>query len=207
MPTDIVLNTVKNESRVDSRIVAGWLEIQHESVMASMHKHDEALAEHGKLRFKTEPLISGQKEKFALLNEDQCFFVLSLSRNTPKVVHLKSAMVKAFGAARRAIADRERYLIEYHPLHDAIKVMAATNNTEQKWQHINYNKLINKVFEIEPGTRQELDAHKLALVIGAQAMCKDWVEAGIDMGLNHKELYKFIKRKLNEINLPLLPAE
>lgn len=36
-----------------------------------------------------------------MLNEDQCYFLLSLSRNTDKVVKLKVSLVLAFGEARR----------------------------------------------------------------------------------------------------------
>ncbi len=57
------------------------------------------------LAFQTEavktPESRGIKHlKFALLNEDQAFFLLSLSRNTDPVVALKANLIMAFREAR-----------------------------------------------------------------------------------------------------------
>ena len=197
--TAITLSTVKNESRVDSRILAEWLGNKHRTTFRVIRDYQAELEEHGKMCVKNTPSNAGQKERHALLNENQCFFILALSKNTPKVVQLKSAMVKAFGAARRAIADREKYLIDYNAMHASLKLLAEENNTDQKWQHINYNKLINKTFGIKPGARSELDVHTLNLVAGAQALCEDWIARGRGLGMNHKEVYKVIKRHLEAI--------
>ena len=42
----------------------------------------------------------GGDARFALLNEDQAFFLLSLSRNTDRVVELKANLIMAFREAR-----------------------------------------------------------------------------------------------------------
>ena len=199
MSEDIVLQTVKEESRLDSRALAEKLGNKHKATFQLIKEHKEKLLWFGKLTFRMEASPSGQKERYALLNEDQCFFILSLSRNTEKVVNLKFLMVKAFGAARRAIADHEKYLIDYTKLHKSLNEMALANNTEPKFQHMNYNKLINKTFCIEPGTRSELDVHMLNLVAGAQALCEDWVKRCADLGMNHKDTYALIKKHLAAI--------
>lgn len=46
----------------------------------------------------------GNAERFALLNEDQAFFLLALSRNTERVVELKSDLIMAFREARYGAA-------------------------------------------------------------------------------------------------------
>lgn len=55
--------------------------------MLKTHKTD--FEEFGKVMFQTRPLPSGQREKIALLNEDQAFLLLTYSRNTAKVRALK----------------------------------------------------------------------------------------------------------------------
>lgn len=55
----------------------------------------------GILRFETEEIKGrGQPEKFALLNEDQTYLLLTFSRNTAKVRQLKVNLVRAFKHAR-----------------------------------------------------------------------------------------------------------
>ena len=45
--------------------------------------------------------------RYALLTEDQCYFVLTLMRNNPKVVKAKLNLVKAFSNARAQLAERD----------------------------------------------------------------------------------------------------
>ena len=76
--------------RVDSRIIAGRFGIQHHNLMEQISKYSNEFKILGMLPFQTEE-IKGcrQPEKYALLNEDQTIFILTLSCNTPQVVQLK----------------------------------------------------------------------------------------------------------------------
>ncbi|MBH1477329.1 Rha family transcriptional regulator [Bacillus velezensis] len=92
--------------RVDSRAIAEHLGTDHRSSFRLITRYVEGFKQLGLLRFEiAKPLegsVGGRPQSYAQLNEDQCYFLLSLSRNTQRVVDLKVRLVQAFGDARRA---------------------------------------------------------------------------------------------------------
>jgi len=100
----ITLTEYNGESRVDSRLLAEQLDNKHENSMALINRYLGNFKEFGVVPFQAEkPLagtVDGRPERFALLNEGQAFFLLALSRNTKRVVDLKSDLIMAFREAR-----------------------------------------------------------------------------------------------------------
>ncbi len=126
------------------------------------------------------------KQNGALLNEDQAYFLLSLSRNTEIVVELKSKLITAFSEARRA-ADMRRteYMPTYHAAHDRIKALAA-GSSSARFQHMNFNKLLNKVAGIEAGQRASAPVPKQALLIVGQMLAT----VAMQSARNGREAYR-----------------
>ena len=116
--SDLTLSMFNREPRVDSRLLAIHLGNQHRHVMVLIEKYAEPFSTFGKVRFEKAPSavsITGQRERFALLNEDQAFFLLTLSRNSDHVVDLKVKLVQAFSEARRVADQRQtEYLPTYY---------------------------------------------------------------------------------------------
>lgn len=103
MPNLIKLVQSNNEYRVDSRLIAERLNIQHKNLMETLSKYIDKFQLLGSLPFKTETRkrqIGATQIKYALLNEDQAIFVLSLSRNTEQVVDLKLDLTITFKKLR-----------------------------------------------------------------------------------------------------------
>lgn len=91
---------------VDSRLVANGLNINHKSLMETIRKYQKDLEDLGVLPFQTAKLdneMGGRPESFCYLNELQCHFVATLSRNTPEVVQFKKALILAFDEAKKEI--------------------------------------------------------------------------------------------------------
>lgn len=125
----LVLTACNDEARLDSRLLAGRLGVQHQSLFELIKTYRADFEQLGKVRFETGASSgsrTGQSVKFARLNEDQCYLLLTYSRNSRRVRQLKLALVKAFRDARSA-ADLHRveYLPGYHQLHDGIQALAA----------------------------------------------------------------------------------
>lgn len=99
----------KNELLVvDSRLVAGELEIQHKTLVETIRKYEtEIESTFGQLTVETEVVKGhnggGNPQTFYYLTEDQATFVMTLSRNTNAVVRCKAKLVKAFSDAKRLI--------------------------------------------------------------------------------------------------------
>lgn len=104
----IALIQHKSEARVDSRLLANQLGNQHKNTMELIERYLRKFKELGVVPFQTEKPLAGtaggRPERFAVLNEDQVFFLLALSRNTDRVVELKSSLIMAFREARYGYA-------------------------------------------------------------------------------------------------------
>lgn len=100
MTNVIQLVRVSSEDRVDTREIAKGLQIAHASAIKIVRKYRDDFGRLGLLDFKSES-SGGRPVELALLNEDQCYLLLSYSRNTPRVRELKIALVQAFSEARR----------------------------------------------------------------------------------------------------------
>lgn len=196
---NLPLVTKKSEARVDSRLIAQSLDTKHQSTFELVKRYQTDLEALGILPFQTGEIRGrGQPEKFALLNEDQAFFLLTLSKNTKRVVELKLKLVKAFNEARRAAELHAEYLPTYHGLHDQLQTLAASSSNE-RWVHANMNKLINKVAGIESGQRPAAAVPQKAMLIAAQYIATQAVQGAAD----HRDAHARAKTAL----APLMPQK
>ena len=96
---EISLINLSGELRADSRTFAPKMDIRHRQLMDNIRKYQDKFEELGLLPFQTEARPEGRHGGgdviYALLNEDQAHFLLTLSRNTDAVVSAKLALVKA----------------------------------------------------------------------------------------------------------------
>ncbi len=85
-------------------MLAESLGIQHKNVLALVDDTKSEFGEFGQLAFQTRVISkkgAGQKTRAALLNEDQVYFLLTLTRNTEHTKRLKIELVKAFSRFRK----------------------------------------------------------------------------------------------------------
>ncbi len=165
----IALTTTKTEARIDTRLLARGLGIQHHSLFEQVKDYKADFEGFGIVRFQTEEIQGrGRPERFALLNEDQAHLLLTYSRNTAKVRALKVKLVQAFANARRAAEIRQTdYLPAHHLLQDAIK---AADNGAPKGPHcyINAHNALNKLAGLQSGQRASAGPGALSLLtVGA----------------------------------------
>lgn len=185
----------QTERRADTRLLAHHLDIGHRPVMALIDRYANKFKAAGKLLFKKAPSAKGQSVRFALLNEDQANFLLSLARNSERTVSLKLTLTQAFGEYRRA-ADMRRaeYLPGYHAAHKTIQTLAAGSENE-RFVHMNFNRLVNKVAGIDAGQRSSAPVPQQALLIVAQSMATQAMQGAAD----HKDGYSRAKRVLEPL--------
>jgi phage regulator Rha-like protein len=196
---ELTLTATKTETRVDTRLMAMHLGNQHRHVMALIEKYADKFRGFSQLLFKNavgeRNQGGGNPERFALLNEDQAFFLLSLSRNSDRVVDLKVKLIQAFSEARRAADQRHgEYLPTYHQLHDVIHSLACESSNE-KFVHMNVNKLVNKAAGVEAGQRAALALPQQSMLIVAQAVAANALRGAID----HHAGYERVKQSLQAL--------
>jgi phage regulator Rha-like protein len=194
-PQPFALAIVKAEPRIDSRLVALQMGNKHSSTFELVKDHRADFEELGKVRFETGASPgskTGQTERFAMLNEDQCYLLLTYSRNTARTRQLKVKLVKAFGEARRAAGQHgAEYLPTYHQLHDELHALAAGSEHERH-VHINVNRLINKTVGIEAGQRGAAPMPTQSMLAVAQIVAAKAAHGAPD----HRAGYQRIKTAL-----------
>ncbi len=104
---ELTIINIEGENRIDSRLVATSLNIEHKHFMETLRKYQAKLESLGALPFETamlkhEHYRGSTTMVYVMLNEDQAIFAATLSRNTEEVVEFKLALTKAFSEARKA---------------------------------------------------------------------------------------------------------
>lgn len=202
VPDTFELTLAKEGRRADTRMLAEHLGNQHKNVFELVKNYKADFEQLGKVAFQTEALLSGQLEKFALLNEDQAYLLLSFSRNTATVRSLKIKMVAAFRDARNAAELREaEYLPSYHAMHDAIK-RAANGSPNERFMHMNANKFLNQLAGVQPGQRPVAgQLQQSILAVGCAMAAKAVTGAPDGHGLHQR-----IKTALKPLESVLVPG-
>ena len=200
-PVAIALQTGRDETpRVDSRELAQRLGVKHKNTIELLDKHKADFLELGHLPFQTEVGYraqgGGKAERFALLNEDQAYLLLTYSRNTAKVRGLKVKLVQAFSAARKAAELRKcEYLPTYHLTHDALKGLAP-DRLRQQHLHMNVNKLLNKVAGLDAGQRHSAQPGSLSVLAVGQMLAAQAATGASD----DKAAYARIKQAVQPLH-------
>jgi Rha family phage regulatory protein len=108
--SNITVTEINETLVVDSRMIAKELGIQHKNLIQNIRCHQTAIEYFGAVAFETREFKTAQgnstQEVFAYLNEEQATFVMTLSRNTPKVIQCKQNLVRAFYDAKQAIKEK-----------------------------------------------------------------------------------------------------
>lgn len=213
--TEITIVQSGGELRADSRTFVSKLDVRHRQLMENIRKYEPQFLELGRLPFETETLQTAggpQQTSYALLNEDQAYFLLTLSRNSEAVVAAKLALVKAFRQARGHIAKTETARIEGKKARSeetaaiAELVQYATDHGSEsaKMYYVSITKMTNKLLGLESGKRDSLPPHALDALRLAETMIDVAIRDGLRAGLHYKQIYALAKDKVSLL-VPLLP--
>lgn len=215
MTNEISVSTFAGELRADSRSFAPKLDVRHRQLIDNIRKYQDKFEALGVVPFRTEKpsdALGGRPEVYALLNEDQAYFLLTLSRNSDAVVAAKLALVQAFKKARVQIARTEVARIECKKARieetDSIKelVQYATDQGSKnaKMYYVSITKMTNQILGIEAGQRDKLPAAVLDKIRLAETMIDVTLRDGMRAGLHYKQIYELAKSRVLAI-VPLLP--
>ncbi len=195
----LTLTTGTTEARVDSRMLALQLGVKSRASFALIERYVDKFKDYGQLTFKKavgeRRQGGGKAESYAMLNEDQAFFLLTLSRNNERVVALKAKLVKAFSEARKARDLRTtEYLPTFHQVRDRVHELAHGSPNERH-VHTNIAKLVNKVAGIESGQRGTASLPTQSLIVVAQMMIAQAMQSAHD----HHDGYQLAKAALKPL--------
>ena len=102
-PIEIV-NVENGEPMTTTLQIALGLGLQHKNVVQMVRTYLPDFQEFGLVAFKTRARLEGQHGggdvRYVALNEQQATFLMTLLRNSPRVIGFKKALVRAFFEAR-----------------------------------------------------------------------------------------------------------
>lgn len=155
--TGLSIVLVGGEHRIDSRLVAKALGIEHKHFVETLRTYLVELEELGVLPFQTAKPSKGTKggrpESFILLNEDQAIFAATLSRNTRQVVAFKLQLTQAFSEVRKRSPSSA-----VHTLTDALRPRALENlNAVPEGYFSVMGELFKHLYNLEAIINQALD--------------------------------------------------
>ena len=206
---DLEITRIKNELRTDSRLLASFLDHRHRTILENIDKYSAELLELARLPFETEKgkaLEQGgfaKATRYALLTEDQCYFLLTLMRNNAKVVAAKLALVKAFRDAKAHIAERDSARVEGKKVRrletDSIKLLveyaSAQGSKSAERYYTNVTKMTNSMLGIDPGQRDSLDADQLKQLSALETVVDLAIRDGMRANMEYKQIYQLAKNR------------
>ena len=167
--TQIDIEIISKEPRTDSRLLSPFLGHRHRTILENLGKYQDQFKELGQLQFKTEPGFPRPQGGFSIiryahLNEDQCYFLLTLMRNNEHIVKCKLALVKAFRDARAQLASRDMERIKGKSVRknetDAIKCLveyaSARGSQNASKYYTVITKKTNSFLGIDSGQREKM---------------------------------------------------
>ena len=209
----IVAKVKGNEPRVESKLIANGLGIKHRYLVDQVDKYQDQLKGFGILRFETSKINRGRgrPERLVYLNENQCYAMVTLSKNTQKAVSLKFALVKAFAEAREAVAANEDYLPNYRETHNNVSLLVRLHGSSvpESIHHANLERMINKALGLPSGCRKQLPSAIRSAVAVAERIAGVAYERALSAGEDHKAAYQQAKAgvlRYAQTVRPILPC-
>jgi|SRR4028119_145537 Uncharacterized phage-encoded protein len=199
--------TVENKNGVlvvDSRLIAEELGIEHRSLIKTIETHLQDIEQvFGAVVFeitsRADSNKGGKQPRIAYLTEEQATFVMTLSRNTVKVVQAKIKLVKAFGKAKQALQSiNPELLTVLSAMNNRMNFLAErTQKLDDIEKSTNNNRGIKGVIETDI---QDIYSEDVALTV------KEYLEfKGVDLRYVHilrKRAIQFYRNGTQNIELP-----
>lgn len=148
-----------------------------------------------------------QKQRYALLSEDQCYFLLTLMRNNERVVAARLALVKAFSNARAQLANRDIARLEGKEVRkaetDSIKLLveyaSAAGSKSANRYYANVTRMTNSLLGVESGMRDNLDANQLKQVAILEGVVDIAIRDGVKAEMHYKDIYQLVKERASHV--------
>lgn len=208
------------EQRISSGVIADHIGTTHKATNNLIRTHKKKLESLGELPFQK---AVGERKNLAYLNEDQAIFLMTLSKNTERVVEFKYQLVKAFSKLRRkqAIIDENHAKVEWQQNRelgklthrdstDTIKrfISYATAQGSQGYRKNGYtifSKMINASLGIDD--RNCITEQQLHILATAELICDQSLVQGMAEGLPYKSIYKQAKHDVETfVGLTMIKA-
>ena len=212
-----IVRIEKNKPVTDTLTIAKGIGVTHKNVLGLLRKYSETEILQTSA-FETRILkTGGRPTEYAILNEIQASFLITLMANSKKVVSFKEELAKQFFRQREIIQQliqqqkdpnwmnvRKDGKIIYKQKTDVIKNFieyAIKNGSKSANRYYeNFAKMENKalfIFEQKyPNMREVLTIKQIMNVATADDIIEKAIKEGMDQELFYKDIYKLAKERI-----------
>lgn len=155
----------------------------------------------------------GRPIKHYLLNEEQCMYLGTLFRNTPKVRKFKLNLVKEFTRMKKALAElssaewlekrksgKLTHRVKTDVIKDFVSYCEMDGSKNAKKYYMNIAKMENAALfllqEKYPNVRDVLNGHQLSVIQTADQIVAKALKEGMEEGIFYKDIYKLAKKRV-----------
>ena len=196
--------------RVDTRTLAPKLDVRHRGIIQNIRSYEAEFSELGRVLFEKAPFQTPggtQEIVYAMLNEDQAYFLLTLSRNSPMVVRAKLSLVKAFKSAREMmdqstlarIEGKKARRIETDSIKKLVEYATQQGSKSADKYYMSVTKMTYDLLGFESGQRDNLTKDQAQQLGMAELMVDIAIRNGISMGLEYKAIYQLAKERVKNL--------
>jgi len=192
-----------------SLIIADGTGVKHRNVKELFSKYEAEMKSFGTFSVSNAQSTGGRPEEIYLLNEQQATFLITLFRNTQKVVAFKQELVRQFYEMRRLLLERQTKTwletrhhgkITRHAETDVLKELIdyAKDQGSQNADmlYVNYTRLANKMAGISKrDLASVMQLNNLTTIENIILRC---IQLGIAEDKHYKQIYKECKRRLED---------
>lgn len=191
----------------NSLIISQGTGNQHKNVKELILKYENDFQDFGTLSVLNGESTGGRPEQFYLLSEEQATFLMTLLRNSKKVVQFKKELVRQFYAMRKFILEKQskawietRYQgkltrkAETDTIKQLVEYAKEQGSKNADKLYITYSKLANKTAGISK--RDEASIMQLNNLSLIENIILKIIGAGIIADKQYKEIYQDCKRQL-----------
>lgn len=196
----------RNEVFTNSKVIAEGTNNKHHSITAIIQKYESDFEEFGKVRFKMEPLPSGQSEKVYELNEEQATLLMTYLRNNPVVRQFKKNLIDQFYKMRRFILEKQtkgwietrenskvNRLKETDVIKQLVEYAKEQGSTHSDKLYVTYTKLAKATVN---GDRDILDTMSLNTLTLVESIILQTIRIDMSLGMHYKDIYKDCKQRI-----------
>ena len=195
-----------NDVFTNSKVIAEGTGNQHHAVREIIKKYRSDIEEFGTLRISNEESSGGRPMELFYLNEEQATFVITLLRNSKKVVEFKKELVHQFYAMRRFIlekqskqwtdtrlANKENRLKETDVIKMLVDYAQKQGSTHSDKLYVAYTKLAKAVVRGKRDFVSVTDLNNLTLV---ESIILQTIRIDMSAGMHYKDIYRDCKRRI-----------
>ncbi len=210
-----LVRTENNLAVTDTLIISKGVNVTHKNVLELLNKYSNTKTLSA---FETRMLkTKGRPTRYAVLNEKQATFLVTLMSNSDVVVEFKEELTDQFYKQRQAIEQmilqqkdpnwmnvrkdgKQVYFQKTNVIKDFIDYAIGQGSKSAKMYYVNFAKMENKalfVFEQKyPNLREVLTIRQLMQVSIADDIIEKAIKEGMEKEMYYKDIFKEAKKRI-----------